>query len=159
MCNTKDNDHFPFRLKYGDVLNVYSTNYPAEYPTYNFACVRVLSTNGGIFRIQILDSSIAVEDTIGIGAGHIPTFESTIYSTNTGVQMPQRDNHPKDIYVLSTFVGSFMWIVFGASYAEISKNLHQYSTINSGFLLQISVMKYHGKALIAYHVSVMIKRN
>ena len=145
MCIHADTDYVN-RLGSGDVITVYSTNYPAAYPTFKFACTAQFSTHEGHLQIHILESSIAVQDTIGIGVGKTQTFASTIYATNTGLRMPQRDNHPKGIYVLSTFLGSFMWIVFGAANAYRAKNYNQYSTINSGFQFRISVAEYLGEA-------------
>ena len=154
MC-VMDSMNLLIRLKSTDVLTIYSNNYPSAYPTYRSAfmsyqtCMRRISTSDGTLHVQILESSISVEDTIGIGAGHYPAFATTVYATNTGMQMPQRNNHPKHIYVLPTILGTFLWIVFGVGEAEWNKHLHQPSTINARFVLEISVVENHGKAFCA----------
>ena len=58
--------------------------------------------------------------------------------------MPVRSNFPLGIYVPPTIVGSLMWIVFGVGQEGTTSSLHQFSSINSGFLLEISAVKESG---------------
>ena len=137
MCIEREAD-YRLELSIGETVNVSSNRYPLEYPTIGAfqGCQRQFSTDGA-FKITILDSRISVEDTIGIGVGLTPSFASTVYATNAALKMPVRDNHPMSIYVPPSIFGSYMWIVFGVGQEGITPSLHQFSSVNSGFLLEI----------------------
>ena len=133
-------------LNLHDAVNVSSNNYPKEYPTTHAydACTRKFSSSEGIFKIKLVDTTIAFDDTIGIGFGINPSFASTVYATNSAAKMPIRNNHPKSIYVLPSILGSKMWIVFGVANNVNYAGLYQFSTINWGFLLEVSLVEETG---------------
>ena len=134
-------------LNMGDRLNLTSNMYPNSYPIYEFytTCYRRFSINEGALKIRILDSRISIEDTIAIGMGVNPSVTSVVYATNAAAKMPVRGNHPDVIYVPSTIIGTHMWIVFGVAQQLDFLGLHQFSTINSGFLMEISAVDQPGK--------------
>ena len=134
------------RLTFGQSVNVTSNNYPEEYLTFfgYDSCTRAFAASNGMFRITILDVKISIEDTIGIGAGISPSLPLTVYATNAAAKMPSRGNHPRSIYVPSTPIGAYMWVVFGVADTSISRPFYQYPKIKSGFMLEISVVKDSG---------------
>ena len=145
MC-IRVSDEYRKILDIGETLNISSNNYPRQYPIAKpfGACVRRYSArNGGTFKFNILDAQIGLQDTIGIGIGLNPSFASTLYATNSAIKMPVRDNHPQSIFIPSLPVGSHMWLVFGVG--TKTNGLLQFSTISTGFLVQISIVEEPGK--------------
>ena len=144
MCAHALEDHI--QLTFRQSVNITSNNYPAEYQTFfeYDSCVRAFATSTGMFRIKVLDVQVSIEDTVGIGAGISPSLPLTVYATNAAAKMPSRGNHPRSIYVPSTPIGAYMWVVFGVADTTISRPFNQYSTIKSGFMLEISVVKDSG---------------
>ena len=137
MCTYEIEDHI--RLILGDSVNISSNHYPTEYPTFHeYSCVRGFAASNGMFEVKILDVKISIEDTIGIGTGISPSPAFTVYATNTAAKMPSRGNHPR------TPIGAYMWVVFGVVDTQFSRSFYQYSSIKSGFMLEISVVKNSG---------------
>ena len=97
-----------------------------------------------MFQIKILDARISPEDTIAIGFGREPSFVSVVYAINTNYKTPVRSNYPMSLYIPPSIHGSYMWVVFGAPENKRA-NLHQFSTINYGFLFEILVVEDNGE--------------
>ena len=138
-------------LAIGEARYIASNNYPFEYPAGEECTRRFISTDKGFFKVTFVDISIGNEDNIGIGWGLNPSFASTIYAASAVAKMPIRDNHPKSIFIPPTLFGTSMWIVFGVvnryppkGPVYYTKSLHQFDTIDVGFLVEISLVTETG---------------
>ncbi len=127
-------------------LLISSNNYPNGYPTLRLLydnCVRKFEAEEGLFRITFIDTRLSVDDILAVGGGVYPFFDNAVYGILTAVKTPVRDNHPRAIYIKPTnFFGLKMWVIF-KPYLSVSP--FQFSTRNTGFLLEISSVWESGK--------------
>ena len=146
MCVEVD-DSFKVKLNFNQSQRVSSNNYPKHYPVtdngYYESCIRRFYADRGAFMITFLDTRISLGDNIGIGMGLTPRFASTVYGSSAAAKSPSRGNHPRSVYVLPIpLLGSNMWIAFGTqSYLFDAQDLHQFTTVTVGFLLEIQVVE------------------
>ncbi len=129
-------------------LMISSNNYPNGYPTLRHLydnCVRKFEAAEGLLSIRLMDTKLAVGDILAVGTGIIPFFDNAVYGIATALKSPVRDNHPRGIYIKpSKFFGLKMWIIF-QPYRPLPPSLFQFSTRNTGFLLEISSVLESGK--------------
>ncbi len=131
-------------LPVNESMMISSNGYPDGIASYD-QCVRKFETNKGLFRIRFLDTKVSVTDILAVGGGAFPFFDNAVYGIATAAKSPIRDNHPSAIYIKP----AKMWIFFKRSdYPSV----FQFSTPNTGFLLEISSVLESGK----YYFTLMI---
>ena len=145
ICSTQDIGLL--KISFHQSIAVSSNSYPKPYSRgIGEYCLQKYYADRGAFKIQFLDTRIALGDNIGIGVGLALSLTSTVYGISAAAKSPSADNFPRSVYVLPTqFLGSTMWMLFAAADQHhryhYAQELHQGSTIAVGFMIKITLVE------------------